>query len=37
MECRIENKSELKLLVYFKDFNKETGKEGIPALQKSQL
>ncbi len=32
MECRIENKGELKLLVYFEEFNKKTGKEGIPAL-----
>lgn len=32
MDCRIENKGDLKLLVYFEDFNKETGKEGIPAL-----
>lgn len=32
MECCIENKDELRLFVYFKDFNEETGKEGIPAL-----
>lgn len=32
MECRMENKGEWKLLVYFEEFNKETGKEGIPAL-----
>ncbi len=32
MDCRIENKDELKLFVYFEDFNEETRKEGIPAL-----
>ena len=32
MECHIENKGELRLLVCFRDFNKETSKKGIPAL-----
>lgn len=32
MDCRIENKGELRLLVYFQDFDKETSKQGIPAL-----
>jgi len=32
MECRVESKKELKLLVYFQEFDEETNKEGIPAL-----